>query len=134
MEKELSGSNEKFRVGRVYTYDLLSDLLKSGRIKEIKSKAWRHGQAIYLMVNDNNDYVWLVRQIELIGSFLHEHPETKERVINLLIINLQRVNKYIKNETDKQALIKRIVDELLKIRYDKKEIDSNEIKMPWDRS
>jgi hypothetical protein len=138
MEKGLSGSNEKYGVGRVYTFDLLDDLVKSGRIKEVKSEAWRQGQAIYLMVNDDDDYRWLDGQIENIGIHLHDHPETKERMINLLIINLQRANKYIKSETDRQALVKRIVDELLKIRY-KKAVTRrgnnfvDEIKMPWGK-
>ena len=89
------------------------------------------------MADDNNDYLWLEGQIKLLDMFLHEHPETKERMINWLIINLQRANKYIENEIDKQALIKRIVNELLKIRYPSvKRRDDNfvhDIDMPWKK-
>ena len=129
---KLSGNNEKFRTSRVTTFNLIDELMESKRIKIIKSKAWRAGQALYLIANDDNNYRWLEGQIENIAGMLQEHPETKERMIDLLIINLQRANKFIKNEIDRQELIQRIVNQLLKIRYDKKEEDlASEIEMPW---
>ena len=124
---KLSGNNEGFRTSRVTTFDLIDELVESKRIKIIKPKAWRAGQALYLIANDDNNYRWLEKEIENIDIYLHEHPETKERMINPLIINLQMANELIKNEIDRQELIQRIVNQLLKIR-----IVSKSLKIRYD--
>ncbi len=109
--------DQTYRISKVTTLGVIDELEESGRIKV--SKGERSGQSHYLSVVNESWFDRLTEQIDNIGTHLREHPETKERMLNLLIISLQRANKYIKNENDKQALIQRIVGELLKIRYDK---------------
>lgn len=110
---------KEFKTSRMTTIKLINELEESGRIEVLRGEGdeWRQGQPHYLMVNDKSWFDYISGQITNIGDFLREHPETQERMLNLLLINLARVLKYIDNENDKQWLNQEIINALLKIRY-----------------
>ena len=106
---------EDFKTSRTTTYGILRDLKDEKRITVIEGT--RNGQRHKLIYNDRNNFDHISGQITNIEDFLREHPETHERMLNLLLWNLARANKYIKNENDKQYLNQKIINSLLKIRY-----------------
>jgi hypothetical protein len=106
---------EQYRTSRMTTYGLLKELEETRRIRALKGA--RKGQSHKLIYNDRNTFDEISEQITNIGTMLREHPESEDRMLNLVLINLARTHKYIKNENDKQSLNQRIIDLLLKIRY-----------------
>ncbi len=115
---------KKFRTSRMTTIKIINQLEKSGRITVHKTVGWRRGQPHYLTANDKSDFIEIMEQITNIGIMLREHPEAEDRCLNLVLINLARANKYIKDENDKQTLNQRIIDLLLKIRYKEDGLES----------
>jgi hypothetical protein len=112
---------KKFRTSRMTTIGIINELEASGRLKVLKPEGWRQGQPYHLVANDSSDFVRISEQLTNLESMLRQHPqlEAQDHLLNLLLINLARANKYIKNEGDKQTLNQKIIDLLLKIRYKK---------------
>ncbi len=110
---------QKYSISKVTTLGVIKELEESGRIKI--SKGERSGQSHYLSVVNESWFDRLTEQIENIGTFLRGHPEEvgQERGLNLLLWNLARTHKYIKNQKDRESLIQKIIDLLLKVRYKK---------------
>lgn len=103
------------RISRITTLAVIKELAASGRIKILKGA--KPGQSDYLIVDPKSQFDHLAGQFTNIESMLGQHPEAENRLTNLVIINLARVDKYIKNENDRQYLNQKGLDLLLKIRY-----------------
>lgn len=118
MDPKCGNVPQAYRTSRIPTLKLISELESAGRIKVMNKHNWRSGQSQFLVINDTNQFDWITRQIEFDEIvFTKEHPEVSQKGLDFLLLNLGRVHKYIKNENDRFILNEKIINLMLKIRY-----------------
>lgn len=115
---------EEYRTWRVQTRNLVKELEDADRIRIQNKNGWESGQTQFLIINNKNRYNWIIQQIEgWEQMFTKEHPEFRHRGLDLLLITLGRVHKYINNENDRYFLTEKIINAMMRIRYKKKDED-----------
>lgn len=108
----------------VPTLKLIKELEAAGRIKVLNKDDWRSGQAQFLIINDTSQFDWITGQIENIETmFRKEHPEYYQKGLDLLVINLGRIHRNIKNENDRFVLNEKTINAMMRIRYQKEDKD-----------
>jgi len=114
------GVDDKYTLAKETVRGVIERFEESGRITVQRDKP---GRPHYLRVVSESWYDRISEQIENINLFYKEHPDFPDRAINLLLMNLARVHKHIKNESDRHIMNEKIINSLLRIRYKKEDED-----------
>lgn len=119
MDGTAKGERSPIHGAMMTTRGDLEELINGEDMLIIVKKDPKNSQIHYLHLDTKTDFYKITDQITNIGMMLRQHPEqeAQDHCLNLLLINLARVNKYIKNQGDKQTLNQKIINLLLKIRY-----------------
>jgi len=116
MDQTAEGEKSSVHAAMMTTREILKDLVDEDKVTVEKINSQIHR----LHLNKKTRFYHTLEELSNMRSMYHERPkESKELLSRLVLHRLAEVQKYIKNEDDKQLLTQKIIDLGLELVYKK---------------